>query len=513
VAKILDFGLARYDNTRLTRTGYLSGTIAYMSPERFSGETGPADDIFALGAVAYEFLTYQRAFAGDTTPHVISKILGGTLPPDISTVTEYPAQLDELVNHALQRDPLDRYRSAYDFEAALNDFLRSPAYSEFAAKETAQPDYSKVVDWSDESSKSAPNPYSSGYSLAAAAVEGAPTIRVANDEQSGTQAEMEKLAAEPTIVKTTSGRPGDFQIPDAAEGRPSRRVQLAIAAGVVVIAIAGGALLLRPEPPPPKTDPKPEVRPPVVQTQPQTPTAVVTEATSRESEVQLATASTLATLVAQRQLNASERRRLDEANRRLEEARERIGRKDYAAGNALIGDVTVTLREMLAAPPRPEPAPGKKRPAPPTTTGEPEPQPPIVVPLPPAPSPQPPAPVPAPVPQPVPPPKPARAELEREIQTFMRAVAVALQEKDVSFFRQNSLRFNEQQAAAIRNSPSQRVEIAVRDIQFVDDDRVRVRVRRTDTFAEAGLPPGVQSLVYELQKVDGGWKITALTRE
>ena len=51
-AKILDFGLARFDSTRLTKTGFMAGTIAYMSPERLNGTTGPKDDIFALGAIA-----------------------------------------------------------------------------------------------------------------------------------------------------------------------------------------------------------------------------------------------------------------------------------------------------------------------------------------------------------------------------------------------------------------------------------------------------------------------------
>ena len=57
VPKILDFGLARLDETRLTKTGFVSGTISYMSPERMRGESGPPDDIFAMGAVIYELYT------------------------------------------------------------------------------------------------------------------------------------------------------------------------------------------------------------------------------------------------------------------------------------------------------------------------------------------------------------------------------------------------------------------------------------------------------------------------
>src|SRR2546430_978877 len=88
-AKILDFGLARFDSTRLTKTGYMAGTIAYMSPERLSGTTGASDDIFALGAVAYEVLAYQRAFPGATPPEVFGKILG-PVPPAAPYVAPAP---------------------------------------------------------------------------------------------------------------------------------------------------------------------------------------------------------------------------------------------------------------------------------------------------------------------------------------------------------------------------------------------------------------------------------------
>ena len=102
------------------------------------------------------------------------------------------------------------------------------------------------------------------------------------------------------------------------------------------------------------------------------------------------------------------------------------------------------------------------------------------------------------------------AELGREINSFIRAVANAYQEKDVAFFQKRYLNFNEQVAAGIRDSPSKRVEIAVLDIQFVDDNHAHVSVRRIDTFAEARIPPGVRNLLYELVRSDDGWKIASM---
>ncbi len=107
-AKILDFGLARFDSTRLTKTGYMAGTIAYMSPERLSGATGIKDDIFALGAIAYELLTYQRAFPGGTPPEVISKIIAPEPPRAPSTIADLPEALDPVVLKALAKKEEER---------------------------------------------------------------------------------------------------------------------------------------------------------------------------------------------------------------------------------------------------------------------------------------------------------------------------------------------------------------------------------------------------------------------
>ena len=135
-AKILDFGLARYDDTSLTKSGYITGTIAYMSPERMHGTSGPADDIFALGATAYELLTYQRAFPGQSTPEVMMKIMTQT-PPAPSTVAEVPPEFDAVLLKCMARTPEERFASVHDFAAALeealdasHEFIASPTRSE-----------------------------------------------------------------------------------------------------------------------------------------------------------------------------------------------------------------------------------------------------------------------------------------------------------------------------------------------------------------------------------------------
>jgi len=532
VAKVLDFGLARFDDTRLTKTGYLSGTIAYMSPERFSGETGPQDDIFALGAVAYEFLTYQRAFPGETTPEIISKILGGPMPRPISELTGYPRELDLVVLRAIDRDPAQRFQSAAAFERALGDFIRTDEYQEFIADETLSPQFQQPVDWTDDNVHSSTNPYSSGRSLDSVPMGDAPTLQVASDsaKPSGTQVDIP--GGEPTLAKTRAAQVRPRRAPPptrpavdprADEGvatqllapeRPRRKGLLIAVAIAAAVAVGAGMVLTRQRAEPVVTPPPRVVAAAPAQTP--TPTATLTvlaiDPASRQSEVQLATAKTLADLVAQRRLTAGEKSRFADASRQLDEARTLIEQKDYAGGAALAKQATGTLRELLSSQPAPAAPvktspPPRKRVPPQTATIAP----PIVTQTVAATPPPAPAPV-VVAPPPAAPAKPSRADLEREIHAFMREVAVAYQDKDVAFFRQRALNYSDQLANAIRNSPSTRVDISIRSIQFADESDASVVARRTDTFAEAGMPPGVQILVFELRRTPEGWKIVRFAR-
>ena len=86
-AKLLDFGLAKFENaevdvTQWTLGGTLVGTTAYMSPEQAEGrELDSRSDIFSFGAVLYELFSGRRAFPGETTAQVLSSILRDDPPP------------------------------------------------------------------------------------------------------------------------------------------------------------------------------------------------------------------------------------------------------------------------------------------------------------------------------------------------------------------------------------------------------------------------------------------------
>lgn len=134
--KLLDFGLARFDETRLTRTGMTSGTVAYISPERMQGDSGTSDDVFALGAVAFEIFTGTRAFPGKTYGEVVRNMLSGDYPLRPSELSPLPRELDEILFRATDLERAKRYSSADELRSALAAFRASPAFAQSLA---AQP--------------------------------------------------------------------------------------------------------------------------------------------------------------------------------------------------------------------------------------------------------------------------------------------------------------------------------------------------------------------------------------
>ena len=112
--KILDFGLARVaaeiTSTGLTRVGTLMGTPYYMSPEQVEGKTADArSDIFAVGLVLYELLSYQKAFPGDSSHIVLHDIVHKSPRPIIELVPQIDAELARVVERGLEKKPEDRY--------------------------------------------------------------------------------------------------------------------------------------------------------------------------------------------------------------------------------------------------------------------------------------------------------------------------------------------------------------------------------------------------------------------
>lgn len=126
VAKLLDFGLVRApnrdgDGEKLTQTGVLVGTPAYMSPEQAGGDESldARSDIYSLGAVAYFLLTGRPPFTGKSAVHVVAAHLHERVKPLVEVNADLPAELNALVLRCLEKEPQQRFQSAEELEEAL----------------------------------------------------------------------------------------------------------------------------------------------------------------------------------------------------------------------------------------------------------------------------------------------------------------------------------------------------------------------------------------------------------
>lgn len=128
--KIIDFGVAKSNANRQTVTGTIKGKVAYMPPEQVLGRSvDHRADIFSAGVVLWEMLTGRPLFLRDNEAATLYAIMNGPVPPPSKFRRDIPPELDEIVLRALARSPADRYRSAEDMAAALENFsMQLPRY-------------------------------------------------------------------------------------------------------------------------------------------------------------------------------------------------------------------------------------------------------------------------------------------------------------------------------------------------------------------------------------------------
>lgn len=151
-AKILDFGLARWDLEREEDTdsssGKVQGTPRSMSPEQARCE--PADhraDLFSLGVLIYECLTDVSPFQVTTRGlyHVLSQICTYRQTPLVDMVPELPGALSDLVDKLLEKDRRQRPQSAEDVLLALQRILDTPEATPRVLFVDDEPDFEELI--------------------------------------------------------------------------------------------------------------------------------------------------------------------------------------------------------------------------------------------------------------------------------------------------------------------------------------------------------------------------------
>ncbi|MEU0932271.1 protein kinase [Embleya sp. NPDC005971] len=124
--KVLDLGVAAVldpESTKLTTTGAMPGSPAYMAPEQMNGIVEPRTDLYALGCLLYEMLAGQAPFAGPTMASVMLGHLNGTPEPLGARRPDIPAGLDRLVLHLLGKQPDQRPANAQEVYRLLAPLL------------------------------------------------------------------------------------------------------------------------------------------------------------------------------------------------------------------------------------------------------------------------------------------------------------------------------------------------------------------------------------------------------
>ena len=165
LVKVLDFGLAKLtdlssrmevtsdgeQNTMttapLTREGSIMGTVNYMSPEQAEGlKVDARSDIFSFGAVLYEMVTGHRAFDGDSGISTLSAVLRDEAKPIHQMAPDVPADLADIVNRCLRKNPAARWQSMTEVETELSGLKRrfelsatAPVAAAVAAEVAAAP--------------------------------------------------------------------------------------------------------------------------------------------------------------------------------------------------------------------------------------------------------------------------------------------------------------------------------------------------------------------------------------
>ncbi|MGA8231479.1 MAG: serine/threonine-protein kinase, partial [Candidatus Acidiferrales bacterium] len=142
-AKVLDFGLAKtlaptssmsvsvtqdgagISGEHLTSPGSAIGTVAYMSPEQVRArELDARSDLFSFGVVLYEMATGAAPFRGESSAVIFEAIMNRAVVPLVRVNPDVPAELERIINKALDKDRETRYQHASDMRADLKRLNR-----------------------------------------------------------------------------------------------------------------------------------------------------------------------------------------------------------------------------------------------------------------------------------------------------------------------------------------------------------------------------------------------------
>jgi basic membrane protein A len=209
---LTDFGLARMAEsaTKITSSGTVMGTPAYMSPEQGAGSTiDHRSDIYSLGIIFYEMVTGRVPYIAETPIAVVFKHIQDPLPSARKLNPNLPEAVELVLLKALAKQPEDRYQTAEEFVKAIQRAVPEGISPEVGIPPTASSDVETVI---------------------------APPISAGAADRT----EVKPVSSARTVE---SQAPAEFRRA-ATESRPPRRYPVWAAAGIGMVALVGTVIVV-----------------------------------------------------------------------------------------------------------------------------------------------------------------------------------------------------------------------------------------------------------------------------
>ncbi|HET6674279.1 MAG TPA: serine/threonine-protein kinase [Nitrospiraceae bacterium] len=125
VVKVMDFGIAKLASSSKTQASMILGTPRYMSPEQAIGKSVDGrSDVFSLGIVLFELLTGEKPFDAENMPALVMRIMKAPHPPLNKYRRDLPTRVQAILDRALQKEIVNRYRHASDMAHDLRELAQ-----------------------------------------------------------------------------------------------------------------------------------------------------------------------------------------------------------------------------------------------------------------------------------------------------------------------------------------------------------------------------------------------------
>ena len=236
-AKVADFGIARtLDTTSLTRTGFVMGSVQYLSPEQARGDpAGPGSDLYAVGVVLFEMLAARVPFDGDSAVGIALKHLGEP-PPDLRrTRPDVSESTAAIVARLLAKFEGDRYPTAAALAADLRRIASAtPRYRPQTTAVDSVPGVTREF-----TTTSAPTGSNATSQIPMGVVDTAPLARVPDHRAGGPAAGADGEVESQRVARSRLAGPPALR---EGWGRRSPARWAAVVATLLVLAAAGGSV-------------------------------------------------------------------------------------------------------------------------------------------------------------------------------------------------------------------------------------------------------------------------------